>query len=385
MSATVVDVSVRLFRTISRWDDSTGHKAPVDPHDVMMPIVSVKDSDGAAGYCLMRGNHLPRAVLADVVRPELMGQDPLDRERIWTALSRRQRGGGGRLSDRGLGYVDQALWDLAGRKLGVPVWKLIGGARDKVPAYASTMCGDETPGGLSTPEDYAHFATELVSTGYQAIKLHTWMPPVSFAPDLELDIRACQAVREAVGPDVELMLDPYHWYTRLEARKLGRALEVLDFAWLEEPMDESSISSYQWLAAELDLPVLGPEMAPGKLQTRAEWLAAGACDILRAGVNDVGGITPTLKIVHLAEAFGVDVEIHGPGSGNLAVVGGAGAGRWYERALLHPHFDYDAVPPHLGSAIDPMDADGFVHMPSGPGLGDDLDLAYIEENVTDAW
>ena len=80
------------------------------------------------------------------------------------------------------GSVEQIrLWDLAGRKLGVPVWKLLGGYRDRVPAYGSTMCGDEIPGGLATPEDYARFAENLVRQGYQAIKLHTWMPPVSFS------------------------------------------------------------------------------------------------------------------------------------------------------------------------------------------------------------
>jgi len=200
-----------------------------------------------------------------------------------------------------------------------------------------------------------------------------------------LDIRACEAVRQAVGPDIELMLDPYHWYTRLEARKLGRALEDLDFYWLEEPMEESSISSYSWLARELDIPLIGPEMAPGKHHTRAEWVTSGACDILRVGVNDVGGITPALKIIHLAESFNVDVEVHASGAGNLAVVGGTFAGKWYERAMVHPAFDYDAVPPHLNSNIDPMDADGFVHMPVGAGLGEDLNLDYIAENVSRSW
>ena len=81
----------------------------------------------------------------------------------------------------------------------------------------------------------------------------------------------------------------------------------------------------------------------------------------------------------------MDVEIHGSGPGNLAVVGGAYAGTWYERALVHPQFDYDAVPPHLNSAIDPMDAEGFVHMPTRAGLGEDLNLDYISENVVESW
>jgi L-alanine-DL-glutamate epimerase-like enolase superfamily enzyme len=385
LTAVIDHIVVKAFRTVTRWSDAAGHRHPSEPRPAQQDVLCITDSDGATGYCLMRGDHLRESVVAAHLRPALIGEDPMDRERLWRRMAHRQRAGGGGLSDRGLGYADQALWDLVGRKLETPVWKLIGGAREVVPAYASTMCGDETAGGLGSPEDYASFAKDLVAQGYKAIKLHTWLPPVSFAPDVDMDIKACAAVREAVGPDIELMLDPNHWYSRLEALKLGRALERLQYYWLEEPMEEASIQSYRWLAEQLDIPVLGPETAAGKHFTRAEWLMSGACDILRIGVNDAGGITPALKTIHLAEAFNVDCEVHGSGSGNIAVIGGTFAGRWYERALLHPHFDYDDVPPHLKSNIDPMDEDGNIHMPMLPGLGDDLDLDYIEGNLIATW
>ena len=112
---------------------------------------------------------------------------------------------------------------------------------------------------------------------------------------------------------------------------------------------------------------------------------AGACDLVRAGVNTGGGITPTLKSVHVAEAFGMDCEIHGGGSGNLAVLGAMTNGRWYERGLLHPHYDYDTPPPHLRSIIDPMDADGNVTFTDRPGLGDDYDFDFIHENTVTTW
>ena len=132
----------------------------------------------------------------------------------------------------------------------MPVHKLIGSYRDKVPAYGTIMCGDELEGGLATPEDYGRFAEKLVARGYKGIKLHTWMPPVSWAPDVRMDLKACAAVREAVGPDIHLMIDAYHWYSRTEALELGRGLEKLGFAWFEEPLDEQSMSTYAWLAAE---------------------------------------------------------------------------------------------------------------------------------------
>ncbi|VDR25901.1 L-Ala-D/L-Glu epimerase [Raoultella terrigena] len=263
----------------------------------------------------------------------------------------------------------------------MPVYKLLGGYRDKVPAYGSTMCGDDLPGGLSTPDEFAAFAEKLVARGYRAIKLHTWMPPIAFAPNPKMDIKACAAVREAVGPDVALMIDGYHWYSRAEALWIGKELEKLDFAWFEEPMEEDSMSSYAWLAENLTIPIVGPESFGGKHHMRAEWVKAGACDILRAGANGVGGITPTMKVAALAESFGMDCEVHGNGAASLAVVGAIRNCRWYERGLLHPFLDYDAPAAYLNSIVDPMDEQGFVHLSQRPGLGEDINFAYIEANT----
>jgi L-alanine-DL-glutamate epimerase-like enolase superfamily enzyme len=386
MNAVIEKVSVSVFRTVSSTSrDSGGHTHPGTPHEVHQALLAITDSDGATGYCLTSADQLREPILAGYVRKTLLGQDGGQRERLWHALAQTQRGSGGGFTDRALGCVDMALWDLEGRRLDTPVWRLLGGGRTKVPAYGSTMCGDEIPGGLATPEDYGAFAAQLVAGGYRAIKLHTWMPPVSFAPDIGMDAKACAAVREAVGPDIPLMLDANHWYSRLDALTLGRSLEAIGYYWYEEPMEEASIQSYKWLADQLDIPVIGPETAWGKGYARAEWIVAGACDIVRAGVGDCGGITPTMKVVHLAEAFNMECEIHGGGPGNLAVLGGTIFGRWYERGLLHPHYDYDEVPPHLNTAIDAIDAEGFVHMPTRPGLGQDLNLDYIEENTVASW
>jgi len=178
-----------------------------------------------------------------------------------------------------------------------------GAYRDKVPAYGSTMCGDELAGGLATPDDYANFAVKLVARGYKGIKIHTWMPPVRFARMWIWTSKPARQSREAVGPAIALMLDGYHNYSRVDALRIGRALEKLEFSWFEEMMNEQSMESYAWLAGQLDIPILGPESLSGKHYSRAAWVQNGACDILRAGVPGVGGITPTLKVAHLAEAY----------------------------------------------------------------------------------
>jgi L-alanine-DL-glutamate epimerase-like enolase superfamily enzyme len=292
-------------------------------------------------------------------------------------LQHRQRGALSTLPDQTLSVIDQALWDLVGRRLGEPVWKLLGGVRDRVQAYASTMCGDEMEGGLRTPEDYATFAEKLRTQGYAAIKIHTWMPPVSFAPSIAMDIAACEAVREAVGPDYPLMLDSNHWYSRTEALELGRALDRLRFFWYEEPMSEYSIQSYRWLAKRVRTPLIGPESVEGRLQTRAEWISAQACDIVRVGVERSGGIESALHTAILAEAFGMECELHGGGAGTLAVLGAVDNGRWYERGLLHPLVDFEVLPPHLLRRVDVMDTSGYINLPEAPGLGEQFNLDYI--------
>ena len=106
------------------------------------------------------------------------------------------------------------------------------------------MCGDDLKDGLATPEDYAKFAKWAMGRGYPAFKLHTWQPPYEGAPNPKRDIEACAAVRDVVGPGVPLMLDPYHYYDREAALYLAKSLVELDYYWMEEPMDEHSMSSY---------------------------------------------------------------------------------------------------------------------------------------------
>lgn len=358
--------------------DSEGHTHPGPKHPATQTLVTITTDEGVEGYSFGAKWDL----VEHIVKPAVIGEDPFYRERIWQRLKEWQRLHSGVLTDRILAVVDLALWDLAGRYLNQPVYRLLGGYRDKIPAYASTMCGDELQDGLNTPEAYADFAEVCKKQGYKAFKLHTWMPPISWAPDPKMDVAACRAVSERVGEDMVLMLDPFHYYSRMQALYLGRELEKLDFHWIEEPMDEHSISSYVWLTEQLDIPVVGPETAEGKMQTRAEWITRSASDISRGGVFDLGGITPLVKTIHLCESFGFACEIHSPGAGSLHVLGSmAIPGEFYERGLLHPFIDYEKPAPWLKEIVDPLDDEGFVHISKRPGLGLDIDFDYVNENA----
>ena len=380
----IESVEARVFSHRSREArDTDGHAHPGPEHRTVSALLSVVCDDGTTGCSIASPGDIEEPLLETFVRPVLLGRDPLRPEALWQALYKWQRGSAMKLTDRTLAAVDLAIWDLVGKAAAQPVWKLLGGYRDRLPAYGSTMCGDDLEGGLATPGDYARFAEWMVrERGYQAVKLHTWMPPIPGAPDVRKDYAACAAVREAVGPDVPLMLDPNHWYSRTDSLWLCRKLEELEFFWIEEMMEEASLSSYRWLNARVpSLNILGPEKMSGKHWTRAEWAASGACDMLRTGVWDVGGITPAMKTARLAESFHMSCELHGTGAGNLAVAAAIPNTNFYERGLLHPFLDYDRPGDYQNRIDDEMDGDGRVHCRETPGLGQDLDLDYIEANL----
>ena len=375
----IVDVVTQTFHyTSDIVRDSEGHSHPGPAHDAKQTLLRIVSDSGVEGYAF----GAEAQAIQQQVKPALLGADPFYRERLWQMLRERQRLYPA-LLDRVLSAVDCALWDLAGRALNVPVYQLLGGYRDQVKAYASTMCGDDLRDGLDAPESYARFALQCKARGYQAFKLHTWQPPMPGAPDVRRDIAACAAVREAVGPDIVLMIDPFHYYSRAEALQLGRALERLDFYWMEEPMDEHSISSYVWLTEQLSsLLIVGPETAEGKFHTRAEWIVRGAADASRGGVGDVGGISPLMKVAHLAEAHGVAMEVHGGGAANLHALCAMGIpGEYYERGLLHPFIDYEQPAPWLRAIDDPLDGEGYVHVSQKPGLGQDINFDYVQANL----
>lgn len=377
-------IESKVFRhTTNQTRDSDGHSHPGPVGEATSALLVITCDDGTLGHVVARPGDVEEALLDKFIRPVLTGQDPMRSEQIWQSLYKWQRGSAMKLTDRVLCAVDLALWDLIGKICGQPVWKLLGGYHDKILAYGSTMCGDDLEGGLATPDDYGRFAEWMVKErGYKAVKLHGWMPPIPGAPDVKKDYAACAAVREAVGPDIPLMLDPNHWYSRADSLWLCQRLEELGYLWIEEMMEEASISSYQWLTARTPrINILGPESMTGKHWTRAEWAAKGACDMLRTGVWDVGGIGPAMKTAKLAESFHMSCEVHGTGAGNMAIVAAIANTSYYERGLLHPFIDYDEPNDYQNRIDDEMDAEGYVHFRDQPGLGQDLKLDYIEANL----
>jgi L-alanine-DL-glutamate epimerase-like enolase superfamily enzyme len=316
----ITDIKIVSFRThADRWD--IGHAQLLPRTEIMQTVASVETDAGVTGYFFGGGSHgdqeglnvVDQALLLGRIKSLLVGQDPLDREMIWKWLWVAN------ISENVASVVDLMLWDLAGRAANIPVYKLMGGARDRVKAYASTYPN------IGKPQVYADHALQCIKEGYIAYKIHPhyfWNPetgtPTPGRPsNIKADIETCRLVREAVGPDYVLMFDPWGTYMSLEeAIQVGRELEKLNFYWYEHPMPEYRVESYVRLCKELSIPILSPEIAAGGVFTRAEWILRGASDMSRIDVVR-GGITGARKTAIVCEAYGLRCEMHMAGWGNL--------------------------------------------------------------------
>ena len=258
-----------------------------------VPIVTIITDDGIEGHAF-GSNGLALAHYLAKLRPLLVGEDPLDREKIWQKLWVQSRILF--LPQTALGVIDVALWDIGGKAANLPIYKLLGAYRDKVKAYASST---QRP----APESYVQEALEVKARGFTAYKLH--IPGI---PGKDLEI--CRAVREAVGDDMLLMLDPVARYHREQALMVGREIEKLNFYWYEVPISDFDIDGLVELSRALDIPIAGLEVRPGNLYAVKEYLVRGAVDIVRSDVQFNGGITQLRKVAALAEAFGMRCEIH---------------------------------------------------------------------------
>lgn len=194
------------------------------------------------------------------------------------------------------GPFDVACWDIAGLAAGLPVHALIGSVHERLPVYASSMF-------LSSVDAYVSEARRVREEGFAGYKIH---PP----GPASLDVEVYRAVRDAVGPDFALMADPVATHSLEEALAVGRVLESLDYRWFEEPLDDYDIDGLARLSRELEIPIAGTESIAGGALLTAQYLTAGALDIVRADVSWRGGITAVLETARLAEAHDVPCELH---------------------------------------------------------------------------
>ena len=338
--------------------------------------VVIETADGLRGEYVTHWVGLKSALAQTLMlAPRLIGKDARERIAVYEDFKRDIR----QFDHMGHGPIDIALWDWAGKRYNAPISELLGGYRKRLPAYASTYHADRA-GGLSSKEAFVDFARRCHEIGYRAFKIHGW----NDGNAREEAENVLHMARE-MGSRMTLMLDPAcELRTFADALYVGRACDEGGYFWYEDPYRDSGVSAFghRRLRALLKTPLLITEHVRG-VEPKADFVLAGGTDFLRVDPEYDMGITGSLKIAHLAESLGLDVEIHACGPAHRHLMSALRNSNYYEVALLGPDCP-NAVPPVYACGytdqIDCVDSDGTVAVPVGPGLGVSYDWNFIDRN-----
>ena len=342
-------------------------------------LVEVVCEDGTVGWGEALGPAHLNAAMISAYAPGFVGQSALDTELLWATAYNRFRDQGQRgIALTGLSAIDVALWDIKGKRFGVPVSTLLGGrVRDSVAAYA-------TGGFRRTPEtraaDMAAETGRYAAEGFSAVKIKIGF---GVAEDLE----TLAAVRDAIGPATALMIDANHGFDAGEAVELGQKAAKYDIAWFEEPVIPEDLASYARLRTAQPIPVAGGETWHGRWAMK-QALDAGAVDILQPDLCGVGGFTEMRRVADLAMLAGARLVPHVWGTG----VQIAASLQWLAAQLPDPvrpgprapilEFDRTEMPFRQTILETPIEHEaGLVRIPDAPGLGIEIDREVLAAHV----
>lgn len=330
------------------------------------PFVRIVDSDGAVGlgytYTIGQGGPAIVSLLRETLVPKLIGREAEEIERVWRDLLFATHATSvGAITSLALAAIDTALWDLRCKRANLSLWRMLGGSKPSVPMYT-------TEGGwlhIST-EDLVADAVEAQAAGFSGSKVKIGRPHLSE------DRERLAAVREAVGPGYEIMVDANQCFTRAEATRRARVLEDIGIAWFEEPMPADDVMEHSLLAASTSVPIAVGESMYSLSQFK-DYLCTGGASIVQVDVARIGGITPWMKVAHLAEAHNVPVCPHFLMELHVSLVCAIPNAPWLEYI------------PQLDSlTASPMKMENGRAFPSdAPGLGIDWDEDRLEAEKID--
>ncbi|MFE4956007.1 mandelate racemase/muconate lactonizing enzyme family protein [Streptomyces sp. NPDC056653] len=326
-------------------------------------LVTIHTSDGLSGtgysYTIGTGGRAVVSLIRDHLVPALLGRDPRPVEALWRHMLDQTRATTvGAITSLAFAAVDTALWDLRGRRTGESLWQMAGGAHEQLPVY------DTEGGWLHLPiEEVVEGAQRSAAAGLRGVKIKVGRP--SPAEDAE----RLAAVRAAVGPRLEVMVDANQAFTAAEAIRRARTYEPLDIAWFEEPLPADDLAGHRRLAASTSVPVAVGESLYS-VQRFGDYLAAGAAGIIQVDVARVGGITPWLKVAHAAEAFNVAVSPHFLMELHVSLAAAVPNGIYVE------HIPQLQTITHSTLAIE----DGCVRPPDTPGIGIDWNPDALDDH-----
>jgi L-alanine-DL-glutamate epimerase-like enolase superfamily enzyme len=358
---------------------NTGRHLCVYPAQVEVLLVRIVTDDGLVGWGEAHSPPVPRvaqALIADLLAPLLIGKDPLATEALWEALyaSMRLRGYSTGVMLEALAGVDIALWDLAGKALGRPVFALLGGPfRTRIPCYASGVPG-------ATAQERIASARRLVELGFTAIKASIGRGP------LDEDLEGVAALIEAVRGAADVLVDAHGAYDARTAALAGRRLERAGAGWLEDPLPPEDLDGYAALCAALDLPIASGETECTRWQFH-EKLRRRAADVILPDVCRAGGITEGRKIALVADLHNVPWCVHASISTAVHLAAGLHLLAATPNALLCEYPQSFRTSP-LGNALlaAPLVPEhGHLAVPEGPGLGITFDEAELARRALDPY
>ena len=340
-------------------------------------LVKVTTDDGLVGW----GEGAAASLIDGLLAPLLIGQDPMDRAGLWERMFHALYNGNNAvgLAGSALSALDIALWDLAGKATGLPVCALLGGkVRDKVAVYATGLYYTEG----EFPDRLLDEARGYVAAGFKGMK--TKVGGLAIAED----VARVRALRDAIGPDIHLMVDANEAYNATTAIRIGQQLADLDLVWFEEPVNAQDLDAYLEVKAALPMAIAGGE----NLRTRYEfkpYLTRRAYDIVQPDIMHCGGITEMQRICAMANACGIQVNPHVWGSPVMiaatlhlaATLPPCPPARNAQPYMQEPVMEFDRTPSAIRQELCavPFDQeDSFVRVPTGPGLGIEVDEGVVE-------
>jgi len=318
-------------------------------------LVKIETDEGITGIGLGDVGGIAKAAI-DYFTPFLIGEDPIDVERLWHKMWVPKLVGRRGITTRAISAIDIGLWDLRAKVANMPLYKLLGGYRDRVPTY---IAGGYYEEGKGLPE-LAQEMAENVAMGAKAIKMKVG------GVAMREDVARVQIVREAIGPDVKLMVDANCAYKLYEAIQFAKRIEEFDPFWFEEPIAPDNYEGHKRLAEATSIPLATGENEYTRYGFR-DLIAQNAVAILNADAIILGGITEFMKVAHLAQAYDVDIAPHGPQEIHVHLVAAIANGLILE-------FYRDTVDPMWGKIYHHtlrLNTDGTVSPPEAPGIGID--------------
>jgi galactonate dehydratase len=317
--------------------------------------------------------------LAEASSNHIIGSDPFDIESLVSRMKHGDYGRVGEIAMSGIATVEMACWDIVGKALGQPVWRLLGGkVRDKIKAYANGWYTVER-----TAEEFHEAARRVVERGYRALKFDPFGPGMwELEPDeRRRSVELVEAVRDAVGPDVEILVEMHGRFAPSEAIRIARLIEPYQPSWIEEPVPPENLKALSKVADAVSLTVATGERIHDRTEFR-ELFELQAADVIQPDIGHLGGISEVRKLAATAETHYVLVAPHNVG-GAVLTAANLHLAACTPNFKIQEHFN-DFADEHVKQAAPglPEVIDGYFTLPTAPGLGVELDTDYVAEHPT---